>query len=77
MRLLVLHDKPRGEMGGMNTFIAAQNAMFERAGWSVSELLSTPTVPAGTLHLKPSGRRSGLLAALICAQLSPMSAPMQ
>ena len=63
MKLLVLHDKPRGEMGGMNNFIAAQNTMFERAGWSVAELLCTPTVPAGTLHLKPSGRRSGLLAA--------------
>lgn len=62
MKLLALHDKPRGEMGGMNTFIAAQNALFVRAGWSVSEIICTPTAQPGSLHLPPSGRRSGLQA---------------
>ena len=59
MKLLCIHDKPRGEMGGMNTFIAAQNRLFARAGWDITEIICTPTAQPGTLHLPPSGRRSG------------------
>lgn len=59
MRLLVMHDKPRGELGGMNAFIAAQNALFTGAGWCVSELICTQQPQPGSLHLAPSGRRLG------------------
>ncbi len=54
-----MHDKPRGELGGMNAFIAAQNALFAGAGWRVSELICTPHPQPGSLHLAPSGRRLG------------------
>jgi glycosyltransferase involved in cell wall biosynthesis len=71
MKLLVLHDKPRGEMGGMNAFIAAQNALFEAAGHEVREVICTPQAQAGALHLEPSGRRPGGRSAhALCALLA-------
>lgn len=60
MKLLVLHDKPRDEMGGMTRIIAAQNALFRQAGWQVKEVICTPSPQADALHLPPSGRRIGL-----------------
>lgn len=62
MKLLVLHDKPRDEMGGMTRFIAAQNALFGNAGWQLTEVICTPTPQPDALHVPPSGRRIGLRA---------------
>lgn len=59
MKLLVLHDKPRGEIGGMNTFIAAQNALLVQAGHEIQEIICTPEPQTEALHLKPNGRRVG------------------
>jgi glycosyltransferase involved in cell wall biosynthesis len=56
MKLLVVHDKPRAEVGGMNTFIAAQNALLQRAGHHVSEVICTPQPQSDALHIAPSGR---------------------
>lgn len=56
MKLLVVHDKPRMEVGGMNTFIAAQNALLKRAGHEVLEVICTPQAQNQALHVMPSGR---------------------
>ena len=61
MRLLVVHDKPRHELGGMNDIIAAQGALLREAGWQLSELVCTPQAQPDSLHLAPSGRRLGLV----------------
>ncbi len=63
MRLLVVHDKPRGEVGGMNTLIAAQNALLARAGCEVAELICTVEPQPVSIHVRPSGRRVGWRAA--------------
>ena len=60
MKLLVLHDKPHDEMGGMTRFIAAQNALFRQAGWQVSEVICTSSPQTNAIHVPPSGRRIGL-----------------
>lgn len=62
MKLVVLHDKPRTEMGGMTRFITAQNALLCEAGWQVLEVICTPTPQPHSLHVPPSGRRLGLAA---------------
>lgn len=62
MKLLVLHDKPHHEMGGMTRFIAAQNTLFGEAGWPVTEVICTPLPQPKALHVPPSGRRIGLRA---------------
>lgn len=59
MKLLVVHDKPRAEVGGMNTFIAAQNALLQSAGHEVQEVICTPQAQHGALHIAPSGRSVG------------------
>lgn len=63
MKLLVIHDKPRGEMGGMKDFIAAQNALLRGAGVQVTEVICANEAQAGSIHLVPSGRRAGIAAA--------------
>lgn len=60
MKLLVLHDKPHTEMGGMTRFIAAQNALFCQAGWQVTEVICSASPQPDALHVQPSGRRIGL-----------------
>lgn len=68
MRLLVIHDKPRGEMGGMNAFIAVQNRLFAAAGWSCTEAICARAPLAGVEHLAPSGRKASARAAIEALQ---------
>ena len=75
MKLLVVHDKPRGELGGMNAFIGAQNALFAQAGWVVTELICTPDPQPGALHVEPSGRRMGYRAVRQLAALLTQARP--
>lgn len=75
MKLLVLHDKPREEMGGMTRFIAAQNALFREAGWKVTEVICTPSPQPDAIHIPPSGRRIGLRALRQLRQLVAQEQP--
>jgi glycosyltransferase involved in cell wall biosynthesis len=61
MKVMVLHDKARNDMGGMRNFIAAQNALMRESGWQVQEIIATPQAQAYAQHIRPSGRRLGIL----------------
>lgn len=59
MKLLVIHDKPPPNIGGMARIIAQQNAMLRDAGHTVETLVCGPASDDGTTRLPASGRRLG------------------
>lgn len=75
MRLLVIHDKERGEMGGMNDLIAAQNVLFRKAGWYIVEVVCSAEPQPDSLHLPASGRRSGRRAVHALRAMVEMERP--
>lgn len=59
MKLLVIHDKPPPNIGGMARIIAQQNDLLRAAGHMVETLVCGPAGEDGTARLPASGRRLG------------------
>lgn len=59
MNILVIHDKPPLEVGGMSRIIALQNALLEKAGHQITTVICAQGDFDGTRQIPPSGRRTG------------------
>jgi glycosyltransferase involved in cell wall biosynthesis len=59
MNILVVHDKPATDMGGMSRFIARQRTLLEAGGFRITTAVCAPGAASGDHEMPATGRRTG------------------